>query len=389
MKKIKIQQASSLFQQRLAVCFTFFVNGIVFGGWAAHIPSMQTKFSLSEAHLGSFLLVMGLGAVVVMPLSGWLSCRFGSFYITMFASLGYALSLPLLFLVPSVCWLTIAIFLFGAANGSMDVAMNDQAIMVEKRYKRPIMSTFHAFFSIGGLTGAVIAAIILSLDASPSQQAIGTTVFVFIVAVIVFPWLIKESPLPAPKNKLKNKRKFTFNNKLALFALLTFMVFMSEGAIADWSALYMRDYLFANASTSALAYAAFSLMMMIGRLSGDLLVQRIGRPNMMAGGSVLVIMGMATVLLTSHDGIAILGFALVGAGLANLVPILFSLAGNLPSIAPSIGVATVSVTGYSGFLLGPPSLGFFAHAVNLPTALSIILLFGFFVLIVSHQVDSC
>ncbi len=373
-------------KSRWAVSFAFFVNGIVFGGWVAHIPSVQRKFSMSEAELGGLFFAMGFGAVLVMSLTGWLNHRYGSWVLTIVATLAYAACLPVLFVVSSMHDLIIAMFLFGAANGSMDVAMNDQAIMVESRYKRPIMSSFHALFSVGGLVGAGVAVVLLSVGLGPLQQAYATSLLVFLLAMFLFPGLIKEvsNKSRVLDSQANDGRASLFNKSLALLAFLAFIIFMSEGAIADWGALYMRDYVDVDIAKSALAYTVFSLTMMLGRLTGDAFVQRFGSFAIVRAGAVLIIIGMTLVLLAYNFVSSLLGFTLLGAGLANLVPIVFSRAGNLPEIPPSLGIAAVSVCGYSGFLLGPPLLGLFAHSVGLAVALSLLLVFGFILLFCSR-----
>jgi len=332
---------------------------------------VQTRFALSEARLGSLLFLIAVGAVLMMLVSGGLIQRYGSHRVALAGSLGYAVSLPGLFLAPSVTGLGLAMLLYGAGGGALDVAMNDQAVLVQRRYARPIMSSFHALFSIGGLAGAGVGALVLQLSGTPAQHGLGAGVLVAGISAITFKYLVRvEAGGDAPLLGL------SLDRRLAALCGLIFVCFMSEGIVADWSGLYLRDHLGATDSVAPLAFAAFSLTMTAGRFLGDRIVHRFGQATTALGGGLLATGGTAVALAAPAPGVAILGFLLVGVGLSNLVPMIFTKAGNLHGLPSSSGLATVSVAGYGSFLAGPPMVGYLADLTSLPRALTVLGLFG-------------
>lgn len=372
-------------KSRFAVSFGFFTNGIIYGGWVAHIPTIQSKFSLSEAFIGTLILVVGIGAVVMMGFTAWLVNRFGSRRLSIISCLSFAFAFPVLFLAPNVFWLIPVAFIFGAANGSLDVAVNGQAVMVEQDYGRPIMSSFHGIFSLGGLIGAGLAALILNAGGTALQQACGTLVVLVLLSFVFFPHLTKRQ---LQKQSDEKKSSFILNGSLIFLGCITFIIFMTDGGVANWSALYLRDYVSVDAAQAALGYAAFASATTIGRLTGDIFVRRLGNTKVLMIGGLFISLGMSLVLIPQTFTISLIGFALTGIGLANLIPIAFSRSGNLPGVSPSTGIAVISVCGYSGFLLGPPIIGSLAQIYNLPTALSLLILFGVIMLLSAKKLFS-
>ena len=368
-----------MFKARSAISFLFFINGIVFAGWVSHIPGIRERFEITEATIGLILFVMAIGAVLVMVFTGWLVQLIGSRIISGVAGLSYAVTLLLLFLANDLNMLFFAAFLFGAANGSMDVSMNDQAVILEKRYGVPIMSSLHAFFSTGGLIGAALSYSVLRLGGHALEQAIGICVVIFLAAIYFLPHLIDGAAMQK-KNRAGEKR-FFFQFVLCLFAFLAFLSFMAEGVIADWSALYLKDYVNVSASMAVLGYAAFSFMMMVGRFSGDFLVQKYGYFLVFLVCGLLTLSGMIVVLFLPEPWVKIFGFGILGAGVSNLAPIIFSNAGRLTGVPSGIGIATVSVSGYSGFLAGPPLIGFISHHIGLDNTLIFIIFVGFIIMV--------
>jgi fucose permease len=366
-----VSAGPELIGARRAVAFLFFTMGLLFGTWVAHIPSVQSRFGLSEARLGTLLLLNAAGAVAAMLLSGALIQRFGSHRLGAVCCALAAALLPFAFLAPSVASLGVALFAFGAAGGALDVSMNDQAVLVERHWGRPIMSSFHALFSVGGLTGAAVGAAVLRWGGTPLQQATLSA----LVVVAVDAWLSRdllEDGTPSGASLLG----LAADRRLAGLCALIFLCFMSEGVVADWSALYMRDHVGTSDSTAPLAFAAFSLTMTAGRFLGDAVVARLGQRVTATGGGLLAASGTALALGVPGAAAGIAGFALVGAGLANLVPMIFTKAGNIPGLASSAGLATVSVAGYGALLAGPPLVGYLAELTSLPAALRLLVLSG-------------
>jgi MFS family permease len=332
---------------------------------------VQARFALSEGRLGSLLFLIAVGAVLTMLVSGGLIQRYGSHRLSLAGCLAYAASLPAVLMVPSVPALGVALLLYGAAGGALDVAMNDQAVLVQRRYGRPIMSSFHALFSVGGLAGAGVGALVLRLSGTPAQHAVGAGILIAGASLASFGHLVgEESGGDAPLFGV------SLDRRLAGLCALIFVCFMSEGIVADWSGLYLRDHVGASDSVAPLAFAAFSLTMTAGRFLGDRIVHRVGQAATALGGGLLAAAGTAVALLAPGAVVAILGFLVLGAGLSNLVPMIFTKAGNLRGLPSSSGLATVSVAGYGSFLAGPPLVGYLAELTSLPRALTLLGLFG-------------
>ena len=359
---------SRLVRARRAVLSIFFVNGFILGSWVPHIPLVQEKLNVGEGILGLALLSMALGAVVFMPLSGLWSGRFGSSRVTTLTAYTYCFALPLPILAPSLITLMVALFIFGACTGAMDVAMNAQAVTVEKRFNKPVMSSFHGFFSLGGLVGAGIGGLALANGLS-SMFHVSLICGLMLIATVttVRHFLPKEADVSTEKPKLVLPRGPTLG-----LGVLAFLVLMAEGAIADWSAVYLKNVLSTGPGLAAAGYAAFSLMMAIGRLTGDKFVANIGPVSITRITSIIATFGLGAALLINHPAAAIVGFGFLGLGLSNLIPVIFSAAGRVPNVAPSTGIATVATAGYFGFLVGPPLIGFIAEVLSLQIALGLV-----------------
>jgi predicted MFS family arabinose efflux permease len=313
---------------RLATIGVFLVAGLSFGSWVARIPEVQDALGLDDAQLGLTLLGTAIGSIAAMTGSGVLIARFGSRAVTTAAALGVCVTLPLLPLAPSMPLLFAALLLFGAAYGTMDVAMNAQAVLVEERYGRPIMSSFHGVFSLGGLLGAASAGLVVGAGVAPVPHllAVGLALALLVAASA---WRL----IPAASERRDDGPSFALpTGPLLGLGAIGFGALLAEGAIADWGAVYLRDVAGAGAAVAATGYTAFSLTMMVGRFLGDALTERLGPVPMVRGGGLLVAAGLAFALLLGNAPAALVGFALVGAGLAATFPIVLSAAGRVPGV---------------------------------------------------------
>jgi MFS family permease len=353
-------------QARIATSGVFFANGTGLGLWAGHIPVVQQGLEIDAGLLSIALLSLALGAVLAMSMTGSCTARFGSPSCTAVAGATYGLALALPVLAPGFGTLIAAALLLGAANGATDVAMNTQASTVERSYGRPVMSSFHACFSLGGMAGALIAGALLALGSDP---AIHLPVFGVLIAIVM-----AFAGTRLVRGAEEGGGGFAMPGSAALgIGLLALMSLLAEGAIMDWSAVYLATIVAAPPATATLGYAAFSIAMMTGRLTGDAVVGRLGRSRalvisgLLASGGITIATGVGTLVA------GVIGFGIAGLGLANAVPILFSTAARLPGVAPGMGVAMVATLGYAGFLLGPPAIGFIAEASSLRWALLVIL----------------
>jgi MFS family permease len=352
----------------------FFLNGVLFATWASRIPAVQAERGLGHGALGLALLSIALGAVIAMPLAGWLTARIGSDKVSKATALIYCAMLPGIVLAPDLVTFVLALFCFGASHGALDVAMNAQAVAIEKRYGKPIMSSFHALWSTGGLVGAATGGLLAAKGMKPLAHFDVVALLFGAAAVLVCPHLLNPPERQTSDTReLKRDSKFPLPSR-ELFALGTvaLCIMAGEGAMADWSAVYLRNSVGTGESLAAAGYATFSIAMASGRFLGDYLTARFGSVNLVRVGGTVAASGLLLALVSGHAAISLIGFALVGAGFATLVPIVFSAAGNTAGKATGIALASVSTLGYLGFLIGPPFIGFAAELFGLRFALGII-----------------
>ncbi|MFW5488231.1 MAG: MFS transporter [Desulfovibrio sp.] len=353
---------------RHAVLAIFFINGFILASWVPHIPLVKERLGLGEAALGLALLAMAAGAVATMPLSGLWSNRQGSGRVTAWAAFCFSLALPLPTLAPGLASLMAALAVFGACNGAMDVAMNAQAVAVEKHHGSPLMSSFHGFFSLGGLAGSGTGALALGLGMPPAVHVGAVCAIALPVCLIACKHL-----LPSQADIRSTGPKFVLpKGSLLGLGALAFLVLAAEGAMMDWSAVYMRSVLFSEQGVAATGYAAFSLAMAAGRLFGDRFVAQAGPVRLTRITALLAACGLWLALAVTHSAIALVGFACVGLGMSNLIPVLFSAAGSHSESGAGPGIAAVATAGYFGLLAGPPTIGFLAEYLGLPVALGCI-----------------
>ncbi len=351
---------------RLAVSILFFVNGAVLASWLPHIPTVKARLTSGDGQLGLVLLAMAAGAVVALPAAGWLIGLAGSRVMSAASAVALCLAMPLPVLSPSLPALVVSLAVLGACNGLLDVSMNAQAAAVEQRAGRPIMSSFHALFSLGGVAGALLASGVMSLGLSDIAH-VGAAALVGLAAVAVaLPRLVpRERRQPGPALARPSRA-------LLALGLLALLGLLAEGAMGDWSAVYLHDTLGASPAVAAVGFAAFSLAMAAGRLGGDALVGRFGPRRVLRASGTVAAVGLAGALLAAHPVAGVVGCALVGLGIANVIPVLFSAAARAPGVDAGRGLAAVATTGYLGFLSGPPLIGIVAEGAGLAVGLGLV-----------------
>ncbi len=354
----------ALRRARWSTSTVFFANGLGIGAWAAAIPTLKAALALSDAQLSGALLALAAGAVSSMPLCSRLLPRLGGTGPgTRLAGLLYAVALMLPMWAGSLTSLLAAAFAMGAVNGFLDVSMNAHASAVERRWSGAIMSSFHAAFSLGGLAGTGLGAALLYAGVPGVWLLTPPAAIVLALVLRAAPRLgagDHGEPAPAPGAAGRPARPGRALLGLAAIALLCFLV---EGAMVDWSGLYMT-MAGASAAAATAGFAAFSSAMVLGRLLGDRVVRRFGGPSVVAGGALLAALGLAVAIVLPQGGTIMAGFALVGLGLSNVVPAVFSAGGRLGATAAG-GIATVASAGYAGMLAGPPLIGAVAVASSL------------------------
>jgi len=351
---------------RWATFAVFAVNGAMIGTWVAHIPWLQERLGVSKTTIGFSLLCMAAGALVAMPLTGQVLNRVSSATVTRTATLLYCLLLPLPLIAPNPVALGAILFVFGAVNGSMDVAMNAHGVAVERDLGRPIMSSLHGGWSVGGFLAAGISAVAGVAGADPRWLALALGVALWCFALAVTTRLGEASTHSSGSGFALPARG------VVLIGVLCFLAMTTEGAIGDWSGIYLRENLGSSAAAAATGFAGFSLGMAVARLGGDWVNERLGAGLLLRGGMTLVALALGALLLAAEPVPAVVGFALVGIGIANSVPILFSAAGRHEPTGPSL--SAVFTVGYTGFIVGPPLIGVLADTIGLPETLALLCL---------------
>jgi MFS family permease len=355
---------SSWNMPRLAVLVAFFVNGALLASWISRIPAMQIKLDLSEGELGLVLLGGGVGTLVALSIAGGLIGRYGSRSITIGGAIAMCLFLPLLALAPNAIALWVGLFFLGAATSTMDVAMNDQAVLVEQHAQKPLMSSFHGSWSIGSLTGAILGAGMAGLSFGMMPHFLFASLLFFIVMILFSRYL-----LPTEGKVEKGETLFRLPPRVVWpLGAIAFCAAIGEGAMADWSGVHLSRTFETSVAFASLGFAAFSLTMTVGRFAGDWLAAKFNPALVVRFGGLLAFTGIMAAIITTEPFIVLLGYAAVGFGVANVVPLSFSAAGKLP-LPAGVGIAGVATIGYAGFLAGPPVIGLIAEATSLRFAL--------------------
>jgi predicted MFS family arabinose efflux permease len=351
---------------RLATRLAFFVPGFGIACWAPLVPFAKARLAVDDGVLGLLLLCLGIGSVIAMLLTGVMSARYGSKPIILAGGFGLALVLPFLAIAGTPAALAVALFAFGAALGSIDVAVNIHAVEVERAAGRPLMSGFHALFSIGGFAGSAAMTFLLSLAFGALTATLICSALMVIAMLPTWPRLLATAQgEPGPLFVMPHAIVLL----LAALAAITFLV---EGAMLDWSALLLVGGGLVPEAQGGLGYMLFSVAMTVGRLGGDAVVARIGDRTTLVSGSLLAIAGFAVLLAAPVATIAMAGFLLIGFGASNLVPVLFRRAGTQRVMPAGLAIAAITTCGYAGILVGPAGVGFVARVAGLPAAFAML-----------------
>lgn len=361
---------------RLAVLAMFAVDGFGFGIWAAHLPSFKAGLRLSDGGLSLPLFAMVAGSLVAMPLAGRLIAREGSRGVVLASACLYCLAIPLLAFSAWLGWglapFSLAAFGFGAAKGALDVSANSQAVAIERDGPRPIVSGCHGCWSLGSLLGAGTAALALRSALAPTVTMLVSGVTLLVVVLASAGGLRSgdrvETPSGGPKGSIWP------SGRLMLLGVLAFLAMFCEGAVGDWSAVYLAGPVGVSPASAAFGFAVYMVAMTLARFSGDRLVAAFGPATLLRAGGLLVAAGLALALASRTFPAALVGFGLAGLGLANAVPVLFRSAGKERDAGGAI--AAVSTVGYLGFLAGPPMIGMLSEALGLSVALLVVVAFG-------------
>ena len=355
---------------RWATTGVFVVNGAAIGTWVAHIPWVQERFDLSKSAMGVVLVGMALAVILAFPLAGQAIVRHGSERIVWVGGIACALAVNLPLLAPDPLLVALGLAVLGGASATQDVAMNSHGVKVEKDMRRPIMSSLHAGWAFGGMAGAGFAAACAGLGLDPRVTVALASALLLITLFATARRIGHGSAAEGDETP-----GFTLPSRgVVLLAILCLLVMVTEGAMADWGGLYLRQDLGASAALAALAYSFFTAGMTAGRIVGDWVNHRIGAVALLRLGALVTGVPLGAMLLIGEPAGALAGLFLVGLGVSNGVPLMFSAAGRQPDTPPGPGIAAVSSMGSLGFLAGPPVIGVLADAVSLPWALATLIL---------------
>ena len=369
---------------RAAVLAVFFTNGVVIGTWVVRIPALKEKLDLGEGLLGVALLGAAVGALVAMPVVGALVSRFGSRRVVGLSALALSVVLLTPGLASSLPMLVLAVVLLGAANGGLDVAMNAQAVAVERGYGRSIMSSFHAAWSFGGLGGAALGGLLASRGIEPLPHFAAVAIPAAIAFAFAYGALLPSSADASEEGTPAFARP---TRALLGLGIISFCVLLGEGAMGDWSAVYLDDTLRTGPGFAAAGYGAFSLSMAFGRLFGDRFTELLGPVTLVRACGVIAAVGLGVALAAAHPIVALVGFACAGAGFSIVFPTALSAAGRTGGpTGPAL--AAVTTAAYTGFLVGPPFIGFLAEATGLGYALYLVVALSTAVVILAGAVNT-
>ena len=370
--KARVNARSTLRRARFAVGSLFFIQGFVAANWFVRIPAIKDRLHLSTSALGFSLLSLTVGLLIAMPIIGWLLTRVGSQYVCMATVLTFIIAPTLPALAVNQATLMLGLLVFGALAGMLDVSMNVQGVAVESRMGRPLMSSFHGMYSAGGIAGSIIGGGLASLGLSPRLHLFIVGASLALFGAYISRWLIAESP-----TERKTGPVFVRPTRaLATLGVIAFCALLSEGAMSDWSAVYLRDNIGTSAGLAAAGFAVFSVTMTAGRLLGDRWAERLGAPMLMRIGGLVAAIGLGLALAFSSLPAMLIGFACVGAGMSFIFPLTVSAASRSGGMAPGPAIAAISTAGYTGLLAGPSSIGLSADALTLRGALGIVVVLG-------------
>jgi predicted MFS family arabinose efflux permease len=350
----------------------FFVAGALFATWGVHVPSVKSHYALGEQALAIAMMAAGIGSVAALLCAGKVLARFTPRRILPVLTVACTVSIGSLLAPSRYAWLLVLMLTYGAAAALFDVAINDEATVIERQAGRPVMSGFHGMFSLGGMVGAAAWSLLATAGTTAMQHLVGGACALALVAFAASRFMLRQdrhvqagtTPWSLPRGPL------------LLLGVLAAVGLVAEGAMYDWSVLYLRQELDATAGIASLAYASFSGAMAAGRFGGDRVRARMRGVTLLRCSGALGATGMALALASQHPWAALAGFALVGLGFANVVPVLFSAAGRVPGIAAAHSIAAVSSVGYFGMMVGPPAIGFIAQARSLSAGLLLVIVFA-------------
>lgn len=369
-----------LSKRRIALGALFFFVGICFASWAARIPDIQTKFRLSEGELGSLLLCLPIGSMLGLPIAGWSVHHYGSRIVILICSFGYALTLPLIGLAPSI-WMIVPILgLFGLLGNIMNISLNTQALGLEDQLGKSILASFHGLWSMAGFTGAGLGAGMIFLQFSPAAHYGLVTLLAIVIILASQKYILNDKREGTEASGLVLKKP---DQLLLRVGLISFLGMMAEGCMFDWSGVYFKNIVEAEPALVSIGYVCFMGAMASGRFVTDKASNRFGKLLVLQVSGMLIFLGLVLAVVFPNLYSAAFGFLLVGFGVASIVPVAYGIAGRSNLYSPSVALAIVSTLSFFGFLIGPAVIGFIAELFNLKISFALIAVNGVGILLLS------
>ncbi|MBP8792756.1 MAG: MFS transporter [Lutibacter sp.] len=364
-------------KQRIALSTCFFISGIGFASWASRIPTIKTFYNFNEAELGNLLFIMPISSLIGLPISGWLVSKFNSRSPLIFSFVFFSLALTFIGYSANVFYLSMSLFLFSFCMRIINIAINTQSIALQKKFEKKILGSLHGLWSLGGLIGVGFSTLMVKFDVSIGTHLLSIALFSLISVSIAYQFLIK-------KDKSTTGNKLIFGKPDKFILLLGIMVFLSavcEGGMFDWSGVYFKEVIKEDIFT--LGYFVFMIFMTFSRFISDRVIDKIGMQKSYIISSILISLGICMVILFPYFWPSLVGFSLVGIGVAAIIPMTYALAGTSKKYSPGLIVSIITTYGIFGMLLGPPLIGYLAHLLNLKFAFVLFLIAGLLIIPIS------
>lgn len=383
----RIQSPSPHLWQKIATALCFFSLGFSTAAWAPLIPYAQQRLLLNHADFGLLLLCAGIGSMLAMPLAGRLANTLGCRAVLAVVLIAFLFILPALAYSPNHLMMAISLFFFGASAGALGVTVNIQAAQVEKKLAKSLMSGFHGVCSLGGLAGVLGMTTLMGFGLAPLTGAVIVSAILLLIAILAIPFSLGIEPktvLEETSSSEQSATKAAPTLAILGIGLICFVAFLSEGAAMDWSGIYLASQFNLPAAQTGLAYSFFAALMVLGRFSGHLIIQQFGEKNTILLSAILAATGLLTVVFAPVWQVVLLGYAILGLGSANIVPLMFSRAGRQKTLASHVALSYVSVFAYTGSLIGPALVGFGSEIIGLSLVFSVIAIGLFSIVILNH-----
>lgn len=369
---------------RRAIAVYFFISGFGYSSWTSRIPVVKETLKLNDAHFGTLLFMMPVGLIITMPFTGKLLDHFKSRVIMLYGALAYFVVLVFLGFSPYAWILAIVLFFFGASRNLMNLSMNAQAIGVQARYSRSIMSSFHAVWSLAGFAGAAVGYVMVATHIIPGWHLLGVSLLLTALTLYYYRDTLDQIPD-------KNNRRPIFSlppKGMLIFSLICFASMACENTMYDWSGIYIKQVMGGSNGMATIAFVVYMVAMTTGRIFGDRIADKFGIKFVLRGSGILIFCGLLITVLSPFIPLTLFGYLLTGFGVSCVVPFIFSLAGKIPMSNPGPALASISSIGYLGFLLVPPMIGYVAQSTSLRVSFAIIATMGLLIIGLTRKINA-